>query len=340
MVSVALRTILAVAASAILLLPGEARAEPALQTGSVSSPAWSPDGHSIAWSELIPHVGREIWVARRDMSGAHRVTRPIDALGQIGWLPKHRLVYEANFRLSTVDVGTRKSTLISAVAGESFAVDRRGDRIATGDPPCPTGCNGPVLVFGTHGRLLAKVGGRAQNMSPSFSPNGRRIAFDRTLCTKGGRCDPAVGIWTASVGTGRLQRITRSGVCADWSPDGRSIVYVDGLPAQLRIAPLRGGAATTLSPTSTCNLAFPPTWSPNSRDIANIGTNGGLDIIDVRTRNVRLNTGLSIGFVTGFAWSPDSSQLLVVGQHGPAACADLWLVTVRTAAARPLRRCR
>jgi WD40 repeat protein len=339
MVSVPLRTILAAAGAAMLLLPAATQARPALRSGSVGSAAWSTDGRSIAWSQLVPHVGQEIWVARRDMTGANRVTHAIDALGKLAWLPGDRLVYEANFRLFTVDVRGGRTKLITRAGGESFVVDRRGDRIATGDPPCPTGCNGPVLVFDTRGRVVARVGGRAQNMSPTLSPAGARVAFDRNLCAKNGRCDTPSGIWTASVATGAMRRVTTSGVCADWSPDGRSIVYVDGLPATLRITPVRGGAPATLGRTQSCNVEFPPAWSRDSRSVAAVDSTGALTVYDARTRKVRTKTALSIGFVVGFDWSPDSSHLLVVGRRSAAACSDLWLVTVKTAAARRLRSC-
>jgi Tol biopolymer transport system component len=319
MVSVVFRLLLAATAALLtVLLPASPQARPASQVGSVAWPAWSPDGHSIVWSQLVPHVGEEIWVARRDMSGAHRITRPIDSLGKIIWLPGHRLVYEADFRLFSLDLRTRRSVLVSGIAGYTFAVDRRGDRIATGDAPCPT-CGGPVRVLTVEGNLVGTVGGgRAQNMTPSFSPSGRRVAFDRSLCDNTGQCERSAGIWIASVASGALKRVTRSGICADWSPDGRSIVYVDGSRASLRVVRADGGpSSTVLQSIGICNLEFTPGWSPNSRNVAAVdSTSGALRVVDVRTHRVKVTTARAIGAVINFAWSPDSSQLLVAGQHG------------------------
>ena len=310
----------------------------------INAPAWSPDGKSIAWTEGVGAESR-IWTAAPDMTHARPVSPPIDALGQIAWLPRHRLLYWANFRLFLLVPGGR-STLLRGVAGDGFSLNRSGTRVATGDTPCSTGCYGPALIFDLNGRDTYRVGGaKAQNVSPTLSPDGSRVAFERTLCASTGRCESPAGIWTAAIRTGKLRRLV-SGIagCPTWSPSGRSIAYVDlanVADEALRVLPSGGGTTTVLMHGVGCNLSFPPQWSPDSRSIAAAEQRSGrLLVADVKTQRSGAVTGVKIGVVIGFAWSPDSSQLLVAAQSaGQAVCSSLWRVNAKTGAARLLRGC-
>src|SRR5438067_10911700 len=178
MVSVAFRAL----AAGLLLVAfsacAGAHAKPHAQVGRVgASVAWSPDGRNIAWAE----DGR-IWIATDDMSGAHAITAPIDALGQIAWVSNGTLLYWADFRLYTVVPGAH-SRLISLYGGDSdFSLGRDRTRIAAGDPACSTGCYGPVVIRNLRGRVVGLISPRTQNMGPSLALDGRLVAFNRNLC--------------------------------------------------------------------------------------------------------------------------------------------------------------
>ena len=313
--------------------------------GSVGDVAWSRDGRSIAWGEGIRGTGRErVWVARADGSEPRALTAAIDSLGQIAWLPRRRLLYWANFRLFVLRPG-RSATEISSYGGDKFALDASGTRLATGDPPCSTGCDGGVIVFGVDGHVIRRLSRNTQSTSPTFSPDGRRVAFARNLCDRSGRCERPVGIWIASVATGRLNRLTKRGGSPSWSPDGARIAYVDtGYPgrsptASLRVVSAGGGRSRTLLRAPVYGVGS-TAWAPDSRRLAVVaGRPSRLLIVDLSTRRVyavRMNATSEPVLVV---WSPDSSKLLVTTRPAQQSCLSLWLVRADGSSARLLRHC-
>jgi Tol biopolymer transport system component len=301
-------------------------------------PAWSRDGRQIAWSQSVGARER-IWIAAADGSGAHPASGLIDSLGQIAWLPRSRLIYWANSRLFLLPPGGR-SSLFSIYGGDGFSLDARGARIATGDPSCSTGCNGPILIWKIADRTKVAIGGRnAMNTSPTFSRDGSRIAFARSFCERNGRCERPAGIWVASIADRKLEQLTRTGCCPDWSPDGRRLLYVDLVAHTVRLVGADGGATARLF-RGVFAGPRPPAWSPDSRSVAVVtGPHAQLVIVDAVTRRARPVTGFSVGAVSGFSWSPDSSRLLVSAKSTAASCSSLWIVDAKRGIPHLLRRC-
>ena len=112
--------------------------------------------------------------------------------------------------------------------------------------------------------------------SPTFSPDGRWIAFTRV---KGdpyaGGADPYNGAAIYIVrtnGTG-LQRLTDPALNAAyprWSPDGSTILFqgmVSGPKGQLWTVPVGGGDATALTDHGVGGHAFEADWSPDGSQI-------------------------------------------------------------------------
>jgi Tol biopolymer transport system component len=112
--------------------------------------------------------------------------------------------------------------------------------------------------------------------------------------------------------------------------------------SSLRVIPATGGVGFGRFLGWLGGTSFlPPAWSRDSRRIAVVNGNGRLLIVNPSAGRVTASTGSTVGVVGGFTWSRDSSRLLVAARPPVLhACASLWLVNARTAAARPLRRCR
>jgi Tol biopolymer transport system component len=135
--------------------------------------------------------------------------------------------------------------------------------------------------------------------------------------------------------------LTLRGCCPSWSRDGTQIAYLDRYfargtgHASLRVIPAGGGTSRRLV-TGFGDTFGEPVWSPDSRRVAvTAGGSAQLVIVDAATRQyVEF-----VQIVNGFAWSPDSSQLLVSARPSERSCSSLWLVDARTGRARLWRRC-
>jgi Tol biopolymer transport system component len=90
---------------------------------------------------------------------------------------------------------------------------------------------------GSHVRQLTQrhppaAGATGENNEPQFSPNGRRLLFQRSN-VRAARPVDGVAIWTLNLRTGRQHRVTpyrlQAGDTPDWSPDGKLILFHDNL---------------------------------------------------------------------------------------------------------------
>jgi Tol biopolymer transport system component len=318
---------------------GAAAAPPRHANVSMFFPAWSRDGHWIAWTQPTAGGGARLWVAHPDGAGAHPIARPTRGLAQIAWVSHDRLLVWVGFRLVAVDLAGR-GTVVADVNGERFSLDRAGTRVATGPPDCAL-CTGPVEVQDlVSGRTVdvGPPGDRADE--PSLSPDARSVAFARSSCDRtGDACVPLGGVWVAATKPrARLRELTRSGTCPAWAPTGDRVAYLDG--AALRLADVATGATRVLDRDASCGQTARPAWSPAGDRIAVVGrTRPRLALVDVHTGHVRIVRAPGLGVVTGVAWAPGGRQLLVAARPVPYACASLWRVDAATGAARRVRAC-
>ncbi|MGE0641027.1 MAG: protein kinase [Thermoanaerobaculia bacterium] len=133
--------------------------------------------------------------------------------------------------------------------------------------------------------------GRDPSWLPRFSPDGTSVLF---LTQEGDRVD----IYRISLATREERLVARNGIDADWSPDGRRVLFIRGDIENFRSGrelveiDLASGTETLLH-TDPTGALFEPHWSPDGRRIAiqsygpQTGTDDRLLILDPGGRQVR-----------------------------------------------------
>ncbi len=162
-----------------------------------------------------------------------------------------------------------------------------------------------IYLLQTDGSLRRLTQGGIDNM-PTWSPNGRQIAFQRAHRSKA-----TLLVADADGGGQRLRPDSVSGT-VDWSPDGREILFADdGKISVTRV--FESGRRVLLDPAPA--RAENPRWSPNGSQIVfALGTEvQGADVFVMnadgssRRRLTRLSP--NAGFPSSLAWSPDGRRI-------------------------------
>lgn len=109
---------------------------------------------------------------------------------------------------------------------------------------------------------------KANATSPSWSPNGRLIAYDRF----NGR--ESRGIYVSRLDGSHVRRLSKSGNSPAWSPDGSLIAF--SVRCGIRLMTPTGKDVTPVSAWNCVHIGMPgtPVWSPDGRKLAFSGTDG------------------------------------------------------------------
>jgi Tol biopolymer transport system component len=161
-----------------------------------------------------------------------------------------------------------------------------------------------IWVMRADGRGQRRITNRAGDGEPTWSPDGKRIAFRRD---QGASFD----LWVVPAAGGSARRLfggrVTSELTPDWSPNGRQIAFQGnrGGVNQIWILTLRTNGVRRLTRGAA---SFQPDWSPDGRQIA-YATRGRIAAVRADGSGARvLPTGLPRSAYNP-AWSRDGRQI-------------------------------
>jgi TolB protein len=148
---------------------------------------------------------------------------------------------------------------------------------------------------------------RSINLSPNWSPDGRRIAFTSYL-----RRNP--DLYLIDVDGKNLQPLSRYpglNVSPSWSPDGKKIALMMGMEGKSDIYLIDTNGGNPKRLTKGHGNEASPTWSPDGEWIAFVSDRSGSPQIYIMARdgsNVRRLT-FEGGYNTNPSWSPKGDRI-------------------------------
>ena len=174
----------------------------------------------------------------------------------------------------------------------------------------------------------------ADDRSPTFSPDGGRIAFRSER--DGG------GIYVVPTLGGDARLIAERGLHPRFSPDGKLVAYHTGEPAlsSLFVVPAEGGAATRLA--ADREEAHQPMWLPDGKHLLFIGRDlphGAEWFVASVTEGPIINTGVVAGLAevgltpgglnrlfTPEAWHAEANAVVFSARSGGST--NLWRIPI------------
>jgi Tol biopolymer transport system component/imidazolonepropionase-like amidohydrolase len=301
--------------------------------GALSAPSWSPDGSRLIYNVIANNRSNLVIDGRE-------VTRDEDVFPfRAQWISATEILYTADGKIKTRGVAGGDAVPIEFAASVSFtrtpykaAVRDFDSRSAqpvrgiTAPVISPDGTEvafialgdlwlmpiGPSTSLGAGGAARRLTNDRFVELDPTWSPDGRSIAFSSDR-------DGTTDLWVRDVASGADKKVASEATKASWAPRGNEIAYInrDGaLAITGRTAPVHGRtfdtgrptwapegwiAVTTLQPYST-------RFREGTNQLLMVSTTGGaprrLNPVEHHSIGTRTNDGP--------VWSRDGSKMAFV----------------------------
>jgi len=313
----------------------------------VSEPRWSPDGGSLSFLAPDSSEKAQIWLMPMSGGDARRITRSKTDVQHYSWRPDGRAIAYAaadeepkregeEKHLATMVVGEQDLFLHAPMRSQHIwlqAIDTTAAR---------------RLTSGAWSLELVLPPGSPPS-ALSWSPDGRQIAFARVPLPQSGRFD-SVSVRVLEVATGAIRSLTgveRFQNNPEWSPDGRSILYVSprdgrgdlGWQNEIYLTPATGGPGRSLT-RGVDRQFFGAEWMPGGKSIlvaANDRTGVGLWIQPLQGAAKRIETGdLVISGAFGYEVTVSAKGALAFVATSAGRPAELYVMD--SPAAKPRRR--
>jgi dipeptidyl aminopeptidase/acylaminoacyl peptidase len=248
-------------------------------------PAFSPRGSVLAFVNVEPtaiSIGPRAGGGESGDAGVHDVIRAPDAdLASPRWSPSgRRILFERKGRMSSeatlMEIELRTARLRQI--GPPFSVPQ-GDEVdtleselqpdwaSTGEivlerhPGSPGQVGSELAVMSATGKHLRPVTSGHFDRSPSWSPDGKRLAFVRAKDAD----DRCPKIYTMRADGRKLKRISNGcHTSVAWSPDGTELAAVSKYK-QLEVMPAGGGPAQRIREATSNEAMDHVDWQPLPR---------------------------------------------------------------------------
>ncbi len=195
------------------------------------------------------------------------------------------------------------------------------------------------VITGAQRSLTNEKG--ANDLTPAISPDGRSVAFSRSVEATAGQTD----LFVMPFDGGRATRISVArgsiNLAPSWSPDSRRLTFSSDRSGrnEIYIADADGTNVSVLSADAygERNVRADPRWSPDGRFVAFSSDVGGTQQIltlNLRDRSVARLT--SDGRNQTPAWAPDGRHVAFASTRGGSE--QLWIVDIESGRMRQLTR--